>query len=412
LHGSWWGSFSAHSTHQQNSLCANLLFSPKTTHLKSVTTHRIVEKHPIEMPGHSKKRGRVSEPEESGFFSSRATTQVPASSRNTPQPLYYSPSTVHQLHVAGLSDQDALPSTWIPRFPHCPYIDLSSTPEIDDGKTTARDSKIRRNEKPTQADGWRRWLIKVLEQEVRAFLAQSDIARAKESFSYLQRLHVGRYKWDLRRNGYWRLQAEILMREGGDGPGVLPPGNVPKVGSFFDEICRLYPFATRYAFHRIESSLNFYPIRFDYELQVACAEHQKALRELEVEAAAAMEDADVGLESRRSRSRQDVARIAEVTLRVTSEIAGGMDRVMLGYPYSHSQPLQLLRAKLAAFRFDLYLAASSDNFKGQEYHSHAALGYERDKAVTMLEKFLEKGNAAEKWMQRFLEEDQDDEPPL
>lgn len=180
-------------------------------------------------------------------ITSRASSAHHHLPRDAINPLSHSDGTIKQLRVAGLTENDLLPSTYTADFPHRALLpttrqqqqrgrsghagieDSDGSPsssddhgdDDDDGVTTSRRSSSRKSgaggEKARRARRMRDAQdahLGVLTGVVLLALAEGDVPRARRAFGLLRRSEVRGKPVDLRRNGLWALGAEVLMREG------------------------------------------------------------------------------------------------------------------------------------------------------------------------------------------------------
>lgn len=185
-----------------------------------------------------------------------------ASSHHLPSdainPLSYSAGAIKQLQVAGLTENDLLPVTYIPNFPHRPIrtshpprpeeereeeddddddeeeeghhdSPLAGSDQDRDGRsgagagaaateergsgssTKAKRDKARRAQRMRDAQDTH---LGVLVNVILRSLEEGDVPRAKRAFGLLRRSEIRGKPVDLRRNGLWSLGAEVLMRDG------------------------------------------------------------------------------------------------------------------------------------------------------------------------------------------------------
>ncbi|ROW09665.1 hypothetical protein VMCG_02492 [Cytospora schulzeri] len=158
-------------------------------------------------------------------------------------PLSHSDSTIKQLRVAGLTEDDLLPANYIPDFPHRP-IRTSLQEEDDQQQQEGDDSRDRDSgsdsgsggdgdvaagdddndddaRKARRRRGAARRMRGAQDQHlgfltgvVLRAIEEGDMPRAKRAFGLLRRSEVVGKPVDLRKNGLWSLGAEILMRDG------------------------------------------------------------------------------------------------------------------------------------------------------------------------------------------------------
>lgn len=270
------------------------------------------------MSSHKRKR--------SASAASRSSSQ--AFSSDIINPHSYSESTIKQLHVAGLTDNDLLPSTYIPQFPHRP-INSSHDPQSeetleegdsddsqidddgdDDERASTTDASISTSiaqAKAKRAKAMRdaqNQQLGVVTNIILSALLKGDIARAKRAFGLLRRSEVRGKPVDLRRNGLWSLGAEILMRDGEDAQqqqqqqqpqeqeGEMPrrqqeqqqrrwgaAANMPQLRAYLEGLIRQYPYNRLHP--RSISDIDFYPILFGCEFYNTWVEHRLAVERVE-----------------------------------------------------------------------------------------------------------------------------------
>lgn len=287
------------------------------------------------MSSHKRKR--------SASIASRASTQpLPSDIIN---PHSYSESTIKQLHIAGLTDNDFLPSTYIPQFPHRPiqpsHLHQSDDPAFGDddddsqneddqdgngederGASTATDaspSKAKKKElKARRAKSMRdaqSHHLGFLTNVILRALEEGDITRAKRAFGLVRRSEVRGKPVDLRRNGLWSLGAEVLMRDGEDTQAqqqqqqqqqlgqeeVRRPrrrwgcaANMPQLRSYLEGLVRQYPYNRLHP--ESISDVDFYPVLFGCEFYNTWAEHRLALERLEQDSEAWSDLDDIPVE--------------------------------------------------------------------------------------------------------------------
>ncbi|KAL2754533.1 hypothetical protein ACRALDRAFT_1070291 [Sodiomyces alcalophilus JCM 7366] len=275
-----------------------------------------------------RKRSSVST---SASISSSARHNHPSDTIN---PLSHTPSTLHQLLTAGLSEVDNLPSIYQPGFPHQPWRDPTST-------TKPRRRRRRKDHPPSRTDtesgtdtetdidpetepdsgasgpaspsstaelpgaksyAAERAALRPLANSIRTFLSRGDIPAAKRAFGLLMRSKVSGKPVDIRRNHYWELGAEILMRERAEeeerkGGQIVEQGeeqkrrrhqllyplsNVPKVREYFETLIRRYPH--HLGARRAASALQFYPALINYEILQVHTRLTISLADLDAEA--------------------------------------------------------------------------------------------------------------------------------
>lgn len=230
-------------------------------------------------------------------------------------PLSHNETTIKQLQVAGLTENDLLPSTYLAGFPHRPL----STPDRDQRKEEPRP-------KPAAGDAQEQHLG-VLVAVILTSLDQDDMARARRAFGLVCRTQVRGHPVDLRRQGLWTLGAEILMREGGrqqddddDKKRWGATGNLPHLRAYLECLIRQYPYNRLHP--TSVSDLDFYPVLFGCEVYDVWVEHKRA---------------DVPVDD------------ALATLR---GLAARMDTLLENAPYNRSVELLRLRGMVALLMGD------------------------------------------------------------
>lgn len=278
--------------------------------------------------------------EPSGVKRKRSESAIPSSSLTLSQlpqgsinPLSHAPTTLSQFLVAGLADSERVPTEVLKNFPHSPWQDeqtvrkrrerrrssiasgfesegytsggfTSTDAETDfeaNGDGTA--SNLPRDKKYAAE----RAALRPLAQSIAIFLSKDDIPSAKRAFGLLMRSKVSGKQVDIRRNHYWELGAEILMREqppqeqawGPRSPSaeeqdkrrvVYPLVNVPKVKQYFDDLIRNFPYHK--AAKAAASAMQFHPALLSYEMYQVHAHYVQALKQAEIDAENWREDLD------------------------------------------------------------------------------------------------------------------------
>ncbi|TLD30751.1 hypothetical protein PspLS_02892 [Pyricularia sp. CBS 133598] len=396
--------------------------------------------------------------------SSRAGSSAGLSSNPGPapsdviNPLSYTPTVLSQLHLAGHSDADLLPSTAVPDFPHRPLLreklsrgqSSSSPPETnDDEEVRGKDAKRRQNAEHAHRVAERH--LGVLTALIHRSLEEGDIARAKRAFGLLVRSEIWGASVDLRKNGYWALGAEILMREderppspsgaeaGGeeednamrsdddvvDKEEAIPcrwgrASNMPAVREYFRSLISQYPWNR---FHpRSMSALSFWPALLGCELYNTWIEQVRALKRLEIEAedwslvddtneegahdgSGAVDSAYLKLQ-RRKREARDAIRLE--ALRQMRDVARSMDDLMIAPPYSTSHEILRLRGMIALYMADL-VVPPRPRTEGEEHEAKVQRGTEMDRARHRFRKIIEDGGEVERWVGDFVSRSTDDE---
>lgn len=285
----------------------------------------------------------------SSVFSSASRASSSSSRNHLPRdainPLSHSESTIKQLRVAGLTENDLLPSSRVPDFPHRPLLvrpqkqqqqQLSDDDDDDDDHSRSRgagDERDRRAQRMREAPDAH---LGLLTGVVLRALEEGDVPRARRAFGLLRRSEVRGRPADLRRGGLWALGAEVLMREGeGEGEegeslrggvgGVASQqqdqdqdqdsggeesgswrrrrrrrrvvrrwgsaANMPRVRAYLEGLIRTYPYNRLHP--SSTSDLDFYPVLFGCELYDTWVEHRLALERLEQDAEAWSDDVDM-----------------------------------------------------------------------------------------------------------------------
>lgn len=267
-------------------------------------------------------------------------------------PLSHSDGTIKQLRVAGLTEDDLLPSNYIPDFPHRPMRaapqeeeaqhqqhqhDWDDEEEEDDGRRgsgsggeqggaddDARRARRRRGA-ARRMRGAQDQHLGFLTGVVLRAVEEGDMPRAKRAFGLLRRSEVLGKPVDLRRNGLWSLGAEVLMRDGevksrsvipGQGAGGDQEGqggrgnaveggggdtraarrwgsaaNMPQLRTYLESLIRQYPYNRLHP--NSISDLDFYPVLFSCEFYNTWVEHKLALERLNEESESWSDDLDI-----------------------------------------------------------------------------------------------------------------------
>ncbi|KAI1394051.1 uncharacterized protein F4822DRAFT_386905 [Hypoxylon trugodes] len=343
-----------------------------------------------------------------------SSSRLPSESIN---PLSYSPDTLQQFAVAGLSPEDEVPSSIHPLFPH------KATPAEGKKRRARRSDRVfdvseaesendeaaprRKDEGATVKQVSERLKhLSTLTAIMHRCLSDGDIARAKRAFGLL----VQTGDVDIKQGGLWAIGSEILMRDGeaqlkqgkvGGGEARDQPdgenteirrwgsaANVDKVRSYFESLIQQYPHDP----HRphLTSALDFWPALFGIEIYNLDAELQKALHRLPTTPADEQEDgdeygygygedeemaySDEAIEARRRQrddERQGTVQAArdEVKLQardVAERVAAQMDQIMENNPFATHRELLRLRGNLALFIGDLCLSSRLIDYERNE----------------------------------------------
>ena len=328
---------------------------------------------------------------------------VPPESIN---PLSYRPGTLRQFGVAGLSELDAAPSTWIPGFPHRPAqvfepSDAESEPSASDGGseqslpeprsavTSKANPKPQARPRPATQRGPdfpRELQRRELRDAVYAFLERGEIAKAKRAFGLLLHIPTTVFRSrevDLRFDNYWGLGAEILMREGEEAASESSSGprrlglasNMPSVKKYFQTLILRHPYSASRP--SALSALHFYSSLWGYEIYNIHVEQKLALQQLPTEAAD-WDDMDVaeeqgyqyedeldyleqqggdspGPRGRQAHLNERREQIRRHALESLLEVISRMDNIMTDAPFSRSDDLLRLRGMASLYLGDLLI---------------------------------------------------------
>ncbi|KAH6691669.1 hypothetical protein F5X68DRAFT_274200 [Plectosphaerella plurivora] len=406
--------------------------------------------------------------ERSGVKRKRSGSSLPTSSQSQSQfpggsinPLSHTPSTLSQFLVAGLADSEKVPSKVLKHFPHGPWRDASSrrkrrarrgssvASSVDsDGHTSSGDitSTDGETDFETEADDTssrlpkdkkyaaERAALRPLAQSVAIFLSRGDIPSAKRAYGLLMRSKISGKRVDIRRNNYWELGAEILMREQPPeehawGPessseeptqrrAIYPLANVPKVKDYFDDLIRNYPYHK--TAKAAASAMQFHPAVLSYEMYQAHAHYAQALEQAEADARdwrANLDNLDFGMENgedlgvlrddyseplqrRRSFGSPSAEQEAQLlqakdgirvqTLASMREMMERMDRLLEDPSFSRSGELLRLIGVLALYMADL-TTPFSDLTPQQLHEAEMRKEREREKARRLFQRAIERG---------------------
>lgn len=401
------------------------------------------------MSSHKRKR--------SASIVSRASSQLfPPDIIN---PHSYSESTIKQLRVAGLTDNDFLPSTYIPQFPHrpirpshLPQSDLLLEDDNDDddsqnGKdeegsddergasTNTNASPSKANEKSRRAKAMRdaqSHHLGFLTNVILRSLEEGDIARAKRAFGLVRRSEVRGKPVDLRRNGLWSLGAEVLMRDGEDDaqqqqqqPEVPRrrwgyAANMPQLRAYLEGLVRQYPYSRLHP--ESISDVDFYPVLFGCEFYNTWAEHRLALERLEQDAEAWSDLDDMPVEAyaddyleneynnnknnvtadaRERRLRQAKAELGLRAQETMLDVANRMDALMENAPYKTNLEMLRLRGMVALYVGDLSMAPPPRT-DDEEEEGNRIRDEERDRAGRLFRRMRDQGGRVDAFTERWL----------
>lgn len=396
--------------------------------------------HRTRTPGHKRKRS-----------ASRHRDLPP----ETINPHSHPPNLLKQFRAAGLPETERLPA--VPNFPHRPlprnYLEQRAgggegddyededdddgdggdesgreTTAAADGETDAdMDPAVRqRKAAEKRLAGIRRERrerernIGVLVGILRRCVAEGDMVRAKRAFGLLVRAKIDGRPVELRSEGFWGLGAEILMRagerplKGGErgGNGVEEKRrwgsvqNMVLMRRFFEDLIQVHPYNRLHP--EAVSALDFYPVLFSCEMYNVHVELEMALERVEDENEddSEMQD-DESTRERKVKAAKDELR--EGALEVMRGVAGRMDELMLGLPYSKSLEMLRLRGMIALFMADLEVPAPPRE-EDEEEEAMRKRDTERERAVGLFKKVLAGGGEAEPWVRRLVaEHDKEDD---
>ncbi|KAK1962159.1 hypothetical protein LY78DRAFT_643576 [Colletotrichum sublineola] len=421
----------------------------------------------MSQPASSRKRS-ASAMSMSDSQDTRYGSQLPSSSIN---PLSHTPSVLRQLRFAGLTETDQPPSLTQPTFPHRAWQDpdapsrrgfnaaakalASSDEEEFNGQEGGENSDDYDGRRRRKRDGEikakyasEKSPLRPLVRAIYGFLDKGDATNAKRAFGILVRSHVHGKPVDIRRNNYWALGAEILMREGGgpftsaanDGPGggeeTYPASNVPRVREYFQDLIQRYPYNFKYG--AAVSAVDFWPALLSYEVFQVHTQHRSYLLRLEHEAedweddswqepsllsgrggggnSMTMDDAEFRTpvwqsDARDQRLRQARDQIRLRTLDALREIAGRMDDLLEDRPFSHSHELLRLRGMVSLYIGDLLIPAYKDA-EGQIAEARIRRDVERNNARSSFQKMMEHGGHSDVFIQDILAFPEHDEGPI
>jgi hypothetical protein len=403
--------------------------------------------------------------------SSQSTTRkrkrvVPTVGRALPlesiNPLSHPPNLLKQFAVAGLSENEQLPSLKIPDFPHRP-LPRSRQPEQgqdgeneadeaedevggEEGKVGSDSEGAKLRKRSLAADSRRERRAREIERNIgvvvaiaRRSLAAGDIKRAKAAFATLLRSRIYGQKLDLRYDGYWAIGAEILMREEEEYDTSAQPAdstlekmkskrwgstkNMARLKTYFEYLARLYPY---FRSHKLTTNaLDFSCMLFSCETYNIYVEHMLALEKLEAENEdeddggsdhRSRMDVDDGSEGSQSRSpspampgkQEKRNKLRLVALEGMKETASRMDEMMSTPPYSTDFEMLRLRGMVALYMADLVLPLQPRTDAQLEAYKEMR-NKQRAKASKMFSKILSRGGELEDWIRNIIDSDQDDD---
>ncbi|KAK1641214.1 hypothetical protein BDP81DRAFT_390495 [Colletotrichum phormii] len=397
--------------------------------------------------------------------------QLPSDSIN---PLSHTPSILRQLHLAGLAETDELPSRTQHKFPHRHWQDPDAPParlgrsasskaletseveeEDDDNDNLEDDEGKKRRRKKKDGGGTpkakyasEKSPFRPLVRAIYNFLDTGDIPNAKRAFGILARSTVHGKPVDVRRNNYWALGAEILMREGGSARATAtddeayPFANAPVVRDYFRDLIQRFPYNFKHR-HAV-CAVDFWPALLSYEVFQVHAQHAASLRRMNREAEdwedeswqepssllgggggdSMMDGSDFHARSeqvngRDTRLRQARDQIRLKTLDMLREVAGRMNDLLEDRPFSHSAELWRVRGMVSLYIGDLLIPAythddDDDDDEGVQQMAEARVRREaeRNNARSSFQKMAEHGGKLDALIQRLMAPVEEDEGPV
>ncbi|OHE90995.1 hypothetical protein CORC01_13707 [Colletotrichum orchidophilum] len=395
-------------------------------------------------------------------------SQLPSSSIN---PLSHTPSVLRQLHLAGLAETDQLPSRTQHRFPHRAWQDPDaparlgtsgaaasltkalepSEVEDEDNDENLDDDDDAGKQRRKKKDGSlkakyasEKSPFRPLVRAIYGFLDKGDVVNAKRAFGVLARSHVHGKPVDIRRNNYWALGAEILMRENGSAHATAtddeayPVANVPRVREYFQDLIQRYPYNFKHR-HAV-SAVDFWPALLSYEIFQVHTQHAALLRRMHREAEdwedeswqepsslggggggggdSTMDGSDFRSEApvwqvngRDTRLRQARDQIRLKTLDMLREVASRMNDLLEDRPFSHSHELWRVRGMVSLYIGDLLIPAYSHD-EGQMVEARLRREAERNNARSSFQKMAEHGGQLDVLIQRLMAPVEEDDGPV
>ncbi|KAK1699657.1 hypothetical protein BDP55DRAFT_202142 [Colletotrichum godetiae] len=403
----------------------------------------------------------------------RYQSQLPSDSIN---PLSHTPSILRQLNLAGLAETDELPSTTQHRFPHRHWQDPDAPParlgrsaaskaletseveeeeeernDDDDDNLEDEEGKRRRRKKkdgggiPKAKYASEKSPFRPLVRAIYNFLDTGDISNAKRAFGILARSTVHGKPVDVRRNNYWALGAEILMREGGSARATAaddeayPFANAPVVREYFRDLIQRFPYNFKH--RRAVCAVDFWPALLSYEVFQVHAQHAASLRRMNREAEDWEDESwqepssllggggndsmmdGTGYHARPGqvygrdmRLRQARDQIRLKTLDLLREVAGRMNDLLEDRPFSHSAELWRVRGMVSLYIGDLLIPAYThdDDDEGAQQMAEARVRREaeRNNARSSFQKMVEHGGKLDALIQRLMAPVEEDEGPV
>ncbi|KAK1729068.1 hypothetical protein CaCOL14_007874 [Colletotrichum acutatum] len=395
----------------------------------------------------------------------RYQSQLPSDSIN---PLSHTPSILRQLHLAGLAETDELPSRTQHRFPHRNWqdrdaparpgpsassaslskaLETSEVEEEDEEDLDEEEDDKKRHRKkkdgtPKPKYASEKSPLRPLVRAIYGFLDAGDIANAKRAFGILARSTAHGRPVDVRRNNYWALGAEILMREGGSARATAtddeayPFANAPRVREYFRDLIQRFPY--NYKHRHAVCAVDFWPALLSYEVFQVHAQHAASLRRVNREAEdwedeswqepSSLLDGGGGggdsmmegsgfrseqVNGRDTRLRQARDQIRLKTLDMLREMAGRMNDLLEDRPFSHSAELWRVRGMVSLYIGDLLIPAyTHDEGGGQMAEARARREVERNNARSSFHKMAEHGGKLDALIQKLMAPVEEDEGPV
>lgn len=377
----------------------------------------------------------------------RSASLAPSSSQHLPPDATnihsHSANTLKQLRTAGLTDNDLLPATYLPNFPHRSLLRHNQRPDNDDEEVDDEEEEEQQQDNDAahrasrQARDTQTRDLALLTATVQRALAEGHIARAHRAFALVRRAELHGRVVDLRRHGLWSLGAEVLIRRGEDDGEKEKKrrsrwgtaGNLPALRAYLEELARLYPWNRLHPMS--VSALDFYPVLFGCEVYDAWAEYrigvERAVREwdeggfdgvgdddddgglppLLLMPSDGEEDGEKEAESRADRRlRDEKGVLARRALASVRDVVGRMDLLMEAAPYQGSVEMLRLRAMAALFVGDLAPVATVREERNEALRVREE---ERMRARGLLAKMKDSGGRVDGYVERWLRNEEDDD---
>jgi hypothetical protein len=402
----------------------------------------------------NRKRKRI--PSQIGTSSESFDVSLP---QNTINPLSHAPSTLKQLAVAGVPENEPLPN--FHEFPHHSLprdpVELkvaAPTPgddapfEEDDSEAEEAAEQTAAQEKKERGKKIKENVAAAVERKVGALhavilrcLDAGEIERARSAFALLLRSKVNGRPIDVRMNHWWAAGAEILMRQGEEGRRAAGEKwerwgtreNAARVREYYEGLIRQYPFSIIHP--RAAGAQVFWPAMVGVELYDVWVERKLALERAVEEYG---EDVDGGGAGRmlddyedvenvkwerggEMRARRDAVRasplyeekerIREEAARRMRELAQRMDDVMLDRPYRNNHEMLRLRGLVALFLGDLAMP-TVPRTADEEAEGREGRAAQRKRAKARFRLVIkERGNLEQQYVDfaRQLEDDDEEE---